>query len=179
MRRLIAAGAVAVALPAGAEVTIANNRIAVFGDWSVFVADDPVECFAATRSSLLLNVPADVIMAEAPAPASMMFTVRPVEGDFGEMAFHTGGDVIRGGTVAVKVGDAAFTLIPQDEWAWPMSPDQDARLVMAMIGTDAVEVKVDFTNAGGFHMRDHFSLNGFAAAAEETARRCADLRPLS
>lgn len=177
MRGLITALAVALALPAAAEVAITDNRVAVFGDWSVFVEGNPVECFAVTRSSLLLNVAADVVMAEAPAPASMMFTVRPVEGDFGEIAFYTGGGMIRSSTATAGVGDRAFTLFPQEDWAWPVSPDEDARLVVAMAGTEAGEVTVDFTDAKGFAMRDHFSLDGFAAAAEEAARRCTELRP--
>ena len=86
-------------------------------------------------------------------------------------ATFTGGYPFAGGsTVSVTIGDTEYELFTEGEWAWPATPEEDARLVAAMKrGADAI---VRGRSGRGNQTIDTFSLLGFTAAVEEAARRC-------
>jgi hypothetical protein len=73
--------------------------------------------------------------------------------------------------VTLDVGGTQFTLFTEGEWAWPASPEEDARIVTALqAGSQAVLTGV---SGRGTQTQDTFSLLGFTAAVEEARSRCA------
>jgi invasion protein IalB len=71
----------------------------------------------------------------------------------------------------LNVSGTTFELFTEGEYAWPATPEDDAKVVAAMKrGSDAV---LKARSGRGNITTDTFSLSGFTAAVEEAANRCA------
>ena len=69
-----------------------------------------------------------------------------------------------------KSGGNEFELFTEGEWAWPASPQDDAKIITAMKrGATAV---LTARSARGTITKDTFSLLGFTAAVEDAEKRC-------
>ena len=63
-----------------------------------------------------------------------------------------------------------FQLFTEGEWAWPASPEEDARVIAAMkSGSSAV---LTGQSGRGTVTRDTFSLLGFTSSVDEASSRC-------
>ena len=76
----------------------------------------------------------------------------------------------------LAIGEVEYELYPGEsgaaaEWAWPANPEADAEIIDAMkAGAQAV---LTARSNRGTITRDTFSLLGFTASVNESARRCA------
>lgn len=148
-----------------------TNRVAAATDWSVFQETDPVECFAVSAPTESLNTrngsPVEVNRGE-----TLLFVFyRPSEGVNGQVTFTGGYPFASGSTVSLNIGGTDYQLFTEGDWAWPATPEDDARIVAAMkAGSEATLTGV---SGRGTQTADTFSLLGFTASVDEAARRCA------
>ncbi len=167
---LVSAFALVGQMAAGQEVS--NNRVAAKTDWSVFVEDNPKECWGVSVPTETVNTRDGRVVAANRGQILLMVFYRPGSGADGQVAF-TGGYPFRDGSqVEVDIGGTEFSLFTDGEWAWPASPADDAKLVNAMKrGVDAVVTGV---SSRGTTTKDTFSLLGFTDAVEDAEKRCAN-----
>lgn len=150
---------------------VSNNRVAAKTDWSVFVEDNPKECWSVSVPTETVNTRDGRVVAANRGDILLMVFYRPDAGATGQVAF-TGGYPFRDGSqVSVGIGGTEFSLFTDGDWAWPASPADDAKLVAAMKrGSQAVVTGV---SSRGTTTKDSFSLLGFTAATEDAENRCA------
>lgn len=147
-----------------------TNRVAANTDWSVFVAENPKECWS-------VSAPKESVAARDGKPATvrrgdvlLFVTFRPGS-QTGEVSFAGGYTFANGSTVKMDIGDTAFELFTDGEWAWSGSADDDGRIIAAMkAGSSAV---LSARSGRGTETKDTFSLNGVSAAIDEATKRCA------
>jgi len=176
MMSLISRTAGAIALTFAATAALAQdeatNRVAAATDWSVFEESDPHECFGVSAPKEQLNTrngePVQVNRSE-----TLLFVFyRPSQNVTGQVTFTGGYPFAGGSTVTLGIDGTDFQLFTEGEWAWPATPEDDARIVAAMKrGSQAVLTGV---SGRGTTTRDTFSLLGFTAAVEEAANRCTE-----
>ena len=169
MRGAVMAGAVVLAGAAAAQDE-SSNRVAADTDWSVFVEENPQECWAvsAPKQEEFFR---DGQAVSATTGDSLLFVFyRPGQGVTGQVSY-TGGYPFGGGsTVTMQIGDDEFELFTEGEWAWPATPEDDARIVAAMKrGVNAVMTGM---SGRGTTVRHTVSLLGFTAGVEEAESRC-------
>ena len=176
MRRLvIATGAAALAAIAGmaaAQEEESTNQVAAETDWSVFVEDNPTECWGVSKPKETVNTRDGRVVSVRRGDILLFVTFRPGSGAAGEVAF-TGGYPFRDdSTVTVSVSGNDYELYTEGEWAWPEDADSDAQLVEALkAGAEATVVGI---SSRGTTTTDTFSLMGFTAAMAEAEKRCAE-----
>ena len=163
-------GALVAMLVTGATAQQSTNRVAAKTDWSVFVEDNPTECWAVSSPKETVNTREGRVVAVRRSEILLFVSYRPGSGVKGEVSFTGGYPFAKGSTVSVKVGDNTFELFTSGENAWPATPADDAKLITAMKrGAKAV---VTGRSGRGTLTKDTFSLLGFTAAVEEAAKRC-------
>ncbi len=149
-----------------------SNRVAANTDWSVFQETDPVECFGVSAPKSQLNTKDGAPVTVTRGETLLFVFYRPTQGVNGQVTFTGGYPFAGGSTVKLAVGGTEFQLFTEGDWAWPATPEDDARIVAAMKrGSDAVLTGV---SGRGTQTQDTFSLLGFTAAVDEAARRCAN-----
>lgn len=167
----VAALAVAFAAPAAFAQETTDNRVAATTDWSVFEETDPRECFAVSAPKEQANS-RDGQPVEVQRGETLLFVFyRPGEGVSGQVTFTGGYPFAANSTVSLDIGGTEYTLFTEGEWAWPASPEEDARIIAAMqSGSQAVLTGV---SGRGTQTQDTFSLLGFTASVDEARTRCA------
>ena len=148
-----------------------DNRVAANTDWSVFQAESPTECFAvsAPKTSTLTDSSGNPATGRRGEIRLFVF-YRPEAGVSGQVAFTGGYPFAGDSTVDVTIGGTTFQFFTEGEYAWPATPEDDARVVAAMKrGSDAV---VKGRSGRGNVTTDTFSLLGFTASVEDAERRC-------
>ncbi len=147
-----------------------TNRVGANTDWSVFVEGDPQECWAVSMPKETVNTRDGRVVAVRRGDILMFVTYRPSAGVTGEVSFTGGYPFAEGSTVSLDVSGTQFDLIPDGEWAYPGSPEEDARIVAAMKqGSQAV---LTARSSRGTQTQDTFSLLGFTASVDDAAQRC-------
>lgn len=155
--------------PAAAEGS--ENRVAVATDWSVFVETEPArECWGVSVPTGSRNT-RDGQEVEVRRGDILLFVVhRPAAGVAGEVSFTGGYPFAEDSTVTLQIGPDRFEMFTRGEFAWPLSAEDDARIVAAMKrGRDVV---LTGRSARGTQTEDTFSLMGFTAAMEEVEGNC-------
>lgn len=163
---------VAAALLAGAATAQeeSENRVAANTDWAVYVESDPTECWAVSAPKETLNTRDGNAVTVRRGDIQLIVFYRPSENVTGQVMFAGGYPFADGSTVEMKVGDTTLQMFTEDEFAWPATPEDDARFVAAMKrGSEAV---LTGRSGRGTVTQDTFSLLGFTAAVEESASRC-------
>ena len=146
-----------------------TNRVAANTDWSVFVEENPKECWAVSAPKETVNSKDGKPTAVRRGDILLFVTHRP--GSKGEVSFAGGYPFAGGSTVGLDIGGTKFDLFTDGEWAWSGSKDDDAKIIAAMkSGSSAV---VSARSGRGTQTKDTFSLNGIYAALDEAAKRCA------
>ena len=164
-------GMAALSATAVAAQQESTNRVAAQTDWSVFVENNPQECWGVSAPKETVNTRDGAVVSARRGDILLFVSYRPAAGVNGEVSFTGGYPFAEGSTVTLAIGDTSFELFTDGEWAWPASPGDDARILTAMKrGTNAI---VTGRSGRGTQTRDTFSLLGFTAAAEEAERRCA------
>lgn len=169
IRRGIAGGLLALTA-FGAQAQESTNRVAAKTDWSVFVEDDPTECWGVSSPKETVNTRDGRVVAVRRGDILLFVSFRPGSGVEGELSFTGGYPFAEGSTVELAIGDSTYELFTQGEWAWPASKADDAKILTAMKrGADAV---LSARSSRGTKTKDTFSLLGFTAAMEEAEARC-------
>jgi len=147
-----------------------TNRVAAETDWSVFVEDDPTECWSVSQPKATVNTRDGREVSVRRGDILMFVAFRPGSSVAGEVSFTGGYPFAENSTVSVNIGGTTFELFTEGEWAWPASAEDDERITTAMKrGAEAV---VTGRSSRGTQTQDTFSLLGFTAAMEEARRRC-------
>ncbi|MBW7056182.1 invasion associated locus B family protein [Paracoccus bogoriensis] len=145
-----------------------TNVVATEGDWTVFAADNPRECWAVSPPRSTINTrngqPAEVTRGDI----RLYIAYRP--GQNGEVSFTGGYPFAPDSTVEVDVGGRKFNLFTEGDSAWTGSPSDDEALIAALrAGSTAV---VTGRSARGTTTKDTFSLTGVTAATNTARSRC-------
>ncbi|WP_380055268.1 invasion associated locus B family protein [Falsihalocynthiibacter sp. SS001] len=147
-----------------------TNRVAANTDWSVFVEDDPTECWAVSAPKETVNTKDGRVVAVRRSDILLYVTYRPSANVKSEVSFTGGYPFADGSTVSVEVGDSKFDFFTSKENAWPATAADDAKIITAMKrGATAI---VTGRSSRGTQTQDTFSLLGFTAAIEEAEKRC-------
>ena len=148
-----------------------TNRVAAKTDWSVFVEDNPTECWSVSTPKETVNSKDGRVVAVNRGQTLLMVFYRPSAGAKGQVAFTGGYPFASGSTVNLDIGGTEFELFTEGEWAWPATTADDNQIINAMKkGADAV---LSGRSGRGTNTKDTFSLLGFTAAVEDAAKRCA------
>ncbi|MDW4498153.1 invasion associated locus B family protein [Sulfitobacter sp. D35] len=148
-----------------------TNRVAAQTDWSVFVENNPKECWGVSTPKETVNSKDGRVVAVNRGQTLLMVFYRPSANASGQVAFTGGYPFASGSTVNVNISGTEFELFTEGEWAWPATPADDAKIIAAMKrGADAV---VSGRSGRGTDTKDTFSLLGFTAAVEDAEKRCA------
>lgn len=148
-----------------------TNRVAAKTDWSVFVEENPTECWSVSTPKETVNTKDGRIVAVNRSQTLLMVFYRPGAGASGQVAFTGGYPFASGSTVNVNIGGTQFEMFTEGEWAWPATVSDDAKFITAMKrGANAVVTGV---SGRGTQTKDTFSLLGFTAAVEDAEKRCA------
>lgn len=168
----VAAGLCLAALATTASAQESStNRVAAKTDWSVFVDDNPTECWSVSAPKETVNTRDGRVVAVRRSDILLFVNYRPGTGIQGQVSFTGGYPFAPGSTVNLAIGDTEFELFTNDgEWAWPATKADDAKIIAAMKrGAQAV---LTARSARGTQTQDTFSLLGFTAAVEDAAKRC-------
>ena len=147
-----------------------SNRVAANTDWSVFVEEDPSECWAVSAPKETVNSRDGQVVSVRRGEILLFVFYRPVADVNGQVTFTGGYPFASGSTAKLDIGGTKYDLFTEGEWAWPATPEDDARIVAAMKrGSEAIIL----AESGRGHVTsDTFSLLGFTAGVEEAANRC-------
>ncbi|WP_171126408.1 MULTISPECIES: invasion associated locus B family protein [unclassified Ruegeria] len=164
---LCAAG---MATTATAQQATSTNRVAAKTDWSVFVEDDPTECWSVSAPKETVNTRGGRVVSVRRSDILLFVFYRPNAEVKGQVTFTGGYPFAAGSTVNLDVDGTKFELITEGEWAWPATEGEDLKVVAAMKrGTEAV---LTARSERGTQTKDTFSLLGFTAAIEDAEKRC-------
>ena len=169
---MIAAAVFAAMLPAmGAAAQESTNRVATQTDWSVFVEDDPTQCWVVSAPQQIRNTRDGREVQARRGDIRLFVSFWPGQDRGGEVSVTGGYPYRDDSTVTLSVGTDTFELVTDGEFAWAASPDEDAAVAAAL--RRGAEAKVSGTSSRGTRTEDTFSLMGFTAALEDAEGRCA------
>ena len=147
-----------------------TNRVAAKTDWSVFVEDNPTECWGVSTPKVSVNSRDGRVVAVRRGQTLLMVFYRPSAGAKGQVAFTGGYPFAEGSSVNLNISGNQFEMFTEGEWAWPATTDDDTKIITAMKrGADAI---LTGRSGKGTQTKDTFSLLGFTAAVEDAAKRC-------
>jgi len=147
-----------------------TNRVNAETDWSVFVEDDPTQCWVVSTPRETVNTRDGRVVSVRRGEILFFVSFWPGDDRLGEVSFTGGYPFAEGSTVTVEIGDSTFELFTEGEMGWAASPQDDQRLITAMKrGVDAV---LTARSSRGTQTQDTFSLLGFTAAVEDAEARC-------
>jgi hypothetical protein len=168
-----ATGAILLGLAAatGATAQVSSNRVAANTDWSVFVEENPKECWGVTAPKETVNTKDGQAVSVRRGDILLFVTYRPGSAQ-GEVSFTGGYPFASGSTVTLDVGGTTFELFTENEWAWSGSKEDDAKIIAALKGGSSAVLSA--RSGRGTQTKDTFSLLGVSAALDEAAKRCAN-----
>ncbi|MEM9320052.1 MAG: invasion associated locus B family protein [Pseudomonadota bacterium] len=138
--------------------------------WTVFVEEDPMECWVVSTPTETVNTRGGDVVAVNRDEILMFVSYWPEQNRSGEVSFTGGYTFEPGSTVTVQIGEESFELFTEGEIAWAASVAEDGDIVTAMrAGSDAVLTAL---SNRGTTTQDTFSLLGFSAAIEDAETRC-------
>lgn len=168
--RITALAAAIAMMATGGFAQESTNRVAAKTDWSVFVENNPTECWGVSAPKKTVNTKDGRVVAVSRGDILLFVTFRPGSGAAGELSFTGGYPFAGGSTATLEVGGARYELFTDGEWAWPASASDDNKIVTAL--KRGAESKITARSSRGTQTEDTFSLIGFTAAMEEAERRC-------
>ncbi|WP_179378369.1 invasion associated locus B family protein [Jannaschia marina] len=163
-----ALAAAILALPAAAQDS--SNRVNTETDWSVFVEDNPTQCWIVSAPKSIRNTRDGQEVAARRGDIRLFVSYWPGSDKKGEVSATGGYPYADGSTVTIQIGSDAFEMFTDGELAWAASPTDDERIITAMKrGAQAVVVG---RSGRGTRTEDTFSLLGFTAAVADAENRC-------
>ncbi|WP_407706260.1 invasion associated locus B family protein [Sulfitobacter faviae] len=166
----LALGALALVASGAVAQEQSTNRVAAKTDWSVFVEDNPTECWGVSTPKEVVNTRDGRVVAVNRGQTLLMVFYRPSAEAKGQVAFTGGYPFASGSTVTMSISGNTYELFTEGEWAWPATTADDAKIIAAMKrGADAT---LTGRSSRGTQTKDTFSLLGFTAAVEDAEKRC-------
>lgn len=166
--RGVTAIATMVALSAPLMAQESTNVVATEGDWTVFSANSPKECWAVSAPKSTVNTRDGKPTEVSRGDIRLYVAYRPGAG--GEVSFAGGYPFAPDSTVEVNIGGNVFKLFTEGESAWTGSPSEDGKLIGALrAGSTAV---VTGRSSRGTVTKDTFSLSGITAATRRAEASC-------
>lgn len=165
-----AIAAALLAVPAMAQNS--TNRVGANTDWSIFVEDNPTQCWVVSAPKETVNTRDGRVVAVQRGDIFMFVSFWPGSDQMGEVSFMGGYPFAEGSTVQLTVGDSEFELFTDGETAWAASPEEDRQIATAL--KRGSEAKIVGRSARGTTTTDTFSLMGFTAAYEDAQKRCSN-----
>jgi len=165
--------AVATAIVTGAAALAqeeSSNRVAANTDWSVFVEEDPVQCWGVSAPKTEEFFRDGNPVSASTGEVLLFVSYQPDEGVEGQVSYNGGYPFDDGSTVTVEIGGDSFEMFTEGEWAWAASPEDDAAIVAAM--KRGAEAELTGVSGRGTRVVHTFSLLGFTAAVEDAGSRC-------
>ncbi|TFL18965.1 invasion associated locus B family protein [Jannaschia formosa] len=160
--------AATLALPATAQESA--NRVNTETDWSVFVEDNPTQCWIVSAPKSIRNLRDGQEVAARRGDIRLFVSYWPGSDKNGEVSVTGGYPYADGSTVVLEIGTDRFEMFTDGELAWAASPTDDERIISAMKrGAQAV---VTGQSGRGTQTEDTFSLLGFTAAVTDAESRC-------
>ncbi|MEL6952771.1 MAG: invasion associated locus B family protein [Pseudomonadota bacterium] len=156
--------------PLWAQDETSDNRVGAETDWSVFVEEDPLQCWVVSTPREIRNTRDDREVAVTRGEILFFVSFWPEQGRSGEVSYTGGYPFEVGSTVSVSIGDSDFQFFTEGELAWATTEQQDDQVITAMKrGAEAV---LTARSTRGTQTEDTFSLLGFTAAIEDAEARC-------
>jgi len=160
--------AASLAFPVAAQDS--SNRVSTETDWSVFVEDNPTQCWIVSGPKSIRNTRQGREVEALRDEIRLFVSYWPGSGKKGEVSVTGGYAYASGSTVTLDIGSDRFELFTEGEFAWAASPTEDERIIAAMKrGAQAV---VTGRSARPTQTEDTFSLLGFTAAVTDAEQRC-------
>lgn len=147
-----------------------TNRVAAKTDWSVFVEEDPKECWSVSAPKQTVNTRDGRVVAVRRSDILLFVFYRPGADVKGQVTFTGGYPFAPGSTVNLNISGNEFELFSEGEWAWPATAADDSKIITAM--KRGAQATLTARSARGTQTKDTFSLLGFTAAIEDAAKRC-------
>lgn len=154
------------------EAQDSSSRVDAFDDWAVHAipSGSASECWATAVPSKVENSRGGRKVEVKRGDIQVFVTYIPAKGINGEVAFSGGYPFKPEFPVKMQIGSSSYTLIPEGEWAWPRTAEEDAQIRASMKrGATAV---ISAQSTRGTNTKDTFSLKGFTAAIEDAEKRC-------
>lgn len=168
-RAAAALAAIAIAASSPVLAQDSTNVIGTDGDWTVFSASSPKECWAVSAPKSTQNLdssgnPKDVTRGDI----RLYVAYRP--GQPGEVSFSGGYPFAPDSAVDVNIGGNTFKLFTDGESAWTGSPAEDAKLLASLRG--GASAVISGRSSRGTVTKDTFSLSGITAATNRAQAAC-------
>jgi hypothetical protein len=156
---------------AGASVAQnSTNRVGAQTDWSIFVENNPTQCWVVSAPKETVNTREGRVVAVNRGDIYMFVSFWPGSDQMGEVSFIGGYPFADGSTVTLTIGESEFELFTDGETAWAASPEDDRQIATAL--KRGAEATVVGRSSRGTVTKDTFSLIGFTAAYEDAQKRC-------
>ena len=147
-----------------------SNRVMVETDWSVFEETNPRRCWAVTAPKETENSKNGIKRDVRRGDILFYVFFNPEVSKQPLVTFTGGYPFAKGEPLKLEMDGERYELATEDEWAWPLTPADDATIVAAMKrGNRAV---ITGRSGRGTVTKDTFSLLGFTAAVKEAEKRC-------
>jgi len=167
-----AATLLACVLGMGATQAQTQARVDASKDWSVFQAGAEGQkiCWIVSKPTVWVASRGGKTVQVNRGDIFLMVSIRPADGVAHEVSFRGGYPFKSGSKVEVAIGSEKFSMFTEGENAWPLSPEDDGKVVDAFKrGADA---KIEGVSSRGTKTVDTFSLSGFTAALESAQSHC-------
>jgi len=164
--------ALAACLVMGPQVSLAQestNRVFQDTAWSVFVEENPTQCWVVSSPKETVNSKGGRVVAVTRGDILMFVSYWPSAEKRGEVSFTGGYPFKDDSVVKLEIGDSSFELFTTGETAWALTPEDDAKIIVAMKrGAQAV---VTGLSSKDTVTKDTFSLLGFTASLNDAEKR--------
>ncbi|PWJ14487.1 invasion associated locus B family protein [Jannaschia seohaensis] len=169
IRKVIGAATLAATLALPATAQESANRVNTETDWSVFVEDNPTQCWVVSAPKSIRNTRDGQEVAARRGDIRLFVSYWPGSDKNGEVSVTGGYPYAEDSEVVLEIGSDRFELFTDGELAWAY-PTDDERIIEAMKrGAQAV---VTGRSGRGTRTEDTFSLLGFTAAITDAEQRC-------
>jgi len=159
-------GMMLVSMPASAAGK--SKSIASFQDWSIFNSNQ-----AGGKICWIATQPTDSKISREGAKRGeifMMVSMRPAENITNEISFIAGYPLKPATQATLTIGGQSFPMHTDGEGAWPLSTEDDAKIILAMKkGATAI---IKGVSSRGTRTTDTFSLKGFTKALGTAQASC-------
>ncbi|CTQ49534.1 invasion associated locus B family protein [Jannaschia donghaensis] len=167
---LLASATLAAALAVPAAAQDSSNRVNTETDWSIFVEDNPTQCWIVSAPKSIRNTRDGQEVPARRGDIRLFVSYWPGNDKKGEVSATGGYPYADGSTVTIEIGSDRYEMFTDGELAWAASPTDDARIIASMKrGSQAV---VSGRSGRGTQTQDTFSLLGFTAAVSDAESRC-------
>lgn len=153
-----------------ASPAFSQERTNAFDDWGVYKADNPKECWVASKATKSKNTRSGKVVDVNRSDIYISVSWLPSAKVIGQVAFTGGYPFDPNFRINLKIGGNSWTLVQEGEHAWPSDSKTDTKIRIAMTKGDTAVVTAQSTR--GTRTVDTFSLKGFTAALQSAKSLC-------